>query len=99
MKNTNLNLSKIYENYPKISENTLFLTDFIENYKNDDNKEIKETDENTIVMEIKSEKNRYNACQKLYISKKNLKPEKLEIIEKNNNTRVYILYNEIEINI
>lgn len=50
-------------------------------------------------MEIKAEKNKYNVAQKLYISKKNLKPERLEIIEKNNNARVYILYNEIEINI
>ena len=45
-------------------------------------------------MEIKEETN-----QKLYINKTTLNPEKIEIINKNNGNKVYILYNEIEINI
>ena len=45
-------------------------------------------------MEINEETN-----QKLYINKTTLKPEKIEIINKNNGNKVYILYNEIEINI
>lgn len=98
IKNTKLNLSKIYTDYPKISENSLFLTEFTERYREATNKEIKESD-GKIIMNIKNEKNMYNTAQKLYIDRAKLKPEKLEIIDANNNAKVYILYNEIEINI
>lgn len=99
IKNTQLNLSKIYENYPNMSDNSLFLTQFIEIYKDLTEKGIELLDENTVVMNVKTDMNRYNIEQKLYIDKKSLKPTKLEIIDNNNKTKVYILYNEIEINI
>ena len=98
IKNTDLNLNKIYENYPNIEENNLFLTQFIKNYQTQNEKKIEKTDEN-IIMQVKENKNRYNVTQKLYVNSKNLKPEKIEIFDNNNNIRVYILYNEIEINI
>ena len=101
IKNTDLNLSKIYENYPNVSENNLFLTQFIQSYINgeEENKSINITDENEIVLEVKTNKNRYDVTQVLYVNMENLKPKKLEILDNNNNTKVYILYNEIEINI
>ena len=99
IKNTKLNLSKIYENYSQISENNLFLSQFIESYKNGSEKNIKNETENEVILEVKTNKNRYNITQKLYVNSKTLKPEKLEILDDNNNTRVYILYSEIEINI
>ncbi len=98
IKNTKLNLNKIYTGYPKISENSLFLTEFISIYDKVSNKQIKELD-GKIIMDVKNEKSNYNMAQRLYINKSNLKPDKLEIIDANNNTKVYILYNEIEINI
>ena len=99
IKNTNLNLSKIYENHPNMGNNNLFLTSFIEYYKDLTEKGIEDFDENTVVMEVKTDINRYNIEQKLYVDKKTLKPMKFEIIDNNNKTKVYILYNEIEINI
>ncbi len=99
IKNTNLNLSKIYENYPNMSDNNLFLTSFIEYYKDLTEKSVKIIENNTILMEVKTDVNRYNVEQKLYVDKETLKPRKLEIMDNNNNTKVYILYNEIEINI
>ena len=99
IKNTNLNLSKIYENHPNMENNNLFLTSFIEYYKDLTEKGIEDFDENTVVMEVKTDINRYNIEQKLYVDKKTLKPMKFEIIDNNNKTKVYILYNEIEINI
>ena len=98
IKNTDLNLSKIYENYPNIEENNLFLTQFIKNYQTQNEKQIKKENEN-IIMQVKENKNKYNVTQKLYVNSKNLKPEKIEIFDNNNNIKVYILYNEIEINI
>lgn len=97
IKNTDLNISKIYENYPYISKNSLFLNDFINEYKNNGKKEIEEKD-GTIIMKIETEE-RYNKKQNLYIDKQNLKPKTLEIIDMNENTRVNITYNEIELNI
>lgn len=98
IKNTKLNLNKIYTEYPKISENSLFLTEFISIYEKTESKEIRESD-GKIIMTVKNQKNTYNTTQRLYINKSNLKPEKLEITDTNNNAKVYILYNEIEINI
>ena len=99
IKNSQLNLSKIYENYPFIEENNLFLTDFIKEYKESENKKIEELDDKIILMTLNSDKNIYSNVKKLYINKQNLKPEKIEILDNNNNIKVYILYNEIEINI
>lgn len=99
IKNTELNLSKIYENYPSLSENNLFLTQFIESYKNQEEKSITQYDENTILMQVKTDRNRYDVWSKLYVNKEKLKPEKLEVVDNNNKIKVYILYNEIEINI
>ena len=100
IKNTNLNLSKIYENYPNICENNLFLTQFIQSYANEkENKTLNVSDENKVVMQVKTNRNKYDVTQVLYVNMQNLKPEKLEILDNNNNKKVYILYNEIEINI
>ncbi len=97
IKNTNLNISKIYENYPYISNNTLFLNDFINEYKNSEKRKIEEI-QGTIVMMVETQE-RYKKKQNLYIDKKTLKPKTFEIIDMNENEKVYITYNEIELNI
>ena len=97
IKNTNLNISKIYENYPYISNNTLFLNDFINEYKNDEKRKIEETQE-AIIMKIETQE-RYKKKQNLYVDRKTLKPKTFEIIDMNENEKVYITYNEIELNI
>ncbi|MBR6504886.1 MAG: hypothetical protein IKT41_04160 [Clostridia bacterium] len=98
IENTKINLTKIYEEYQHIVSNTLFLSTFIENYKNDENSNIKTENEN-IVLECKIKNdNQYQNSQKLYISKNTGMPIKMEIKDANKNTLVYILYNEIKIN-
>lgn len=96
--NTKFALNKIYENYQYISNNSLCLSDFIEKYKNSNSKKCKENEE-YVIMELKlEEENRYMAYEKLYISKKTLKPIKMEIEDINKKMLVYILYDEIKIN-
>lgn len=96
--NTKLALNKIYENYQYISNNSLCLSSFIEKYKSSSNKKCEENDD-TIIMELKvDEANKYVAYEKLYISKKTLKPIKMEIQDINKKMLVYILYDEIKIN-
>ena len=99
IENTDLNLTKIYEQYQYISENSLCLNEFIEEYKNNDMKKYEEK-ENQVIMEIKKQnsKNEYIVTKKLYIDKSTKKPIKMEIQDINQNVLVYILYNEIKIN-
>lgn len=96
--NTKFALSKIYENYQYISNNSLCLSSFIEEYKSSNNKKCEENDD-TIIMEIKfEESNKYITYKKLYISKRTSKPIKMEIEDINKKMLVYILYDEIKIN-
>lgn len=98
IKNTNLNVKKIYENYSYIESNILSLASFIEDYKQSESKEIKE--ENGIVtLQVKlSNNNKYTMEKTLYINKNENKIEKMEIKDTTQNVRIYILYNEIEFN-
>ncbi|MCI9016537.1 MAG: hypothetical protein HFJ53_05185 [Clostridia bacterium] len=99
IENTKIGLNKIYENYKYLSENSLCLYNFVENYKQNNNSIYKE-ENNQIIMETKIEnnKNKYSIYKKLYIDKQTAKPIKLEVQDINQKILVYILYNEIKIN-
>lgn len=93
--NSNLDLKTIYENYTYVSDNILWLSDFIENYKNN-NGTI--TEENgVIIMETKCNKNKYNTYEKLYIDRNANKITKLVIEDENKKSKIYITYNKIKI--
>ena len=97
LKNTKLNLSKIYENYEYLANNFLCLETFITDYKENDDSKIYEQ-ENQVILETKNEKNQYKQIKKLYLDKNTAKPTKLIIQDINEKTVVYILYNEVKIN-
>ena len=98
IENTQLSLTKIIENYQEITQNNLDLSNFIENYKNNTNSKFKE-ENNQIIMETTAKtENNYQKYKKLYVSKENGKPQKMEIKDTNQNTIIYIIYNEININ-
>ena len=99
IKNTKLNLSKIYEDYEYLEENALLLNTFVNEYKIGN--EVTQTEtENEIVLEvkIKNEQNKYIKYKTLYINKNTGKPTKMEIKDITQKVLVYILYNEIKIN-
>ena len=98
IKNTQYNLSNIYENYPLVSSNFLYLTSFIEGYRSSENRTIKQVD-GKIQMSYTPKINKYNNKQILYINKSSLKPENLQVYDINNELKVDIKYNEIELNI
>ena len=89
VKNSKLNVSKIYSNYPYIDDNALWLNSFLKDYKNV-NPKIKE-EKNEFIIEIESQKIK----KRLYIEKNSKNISKMEITDANKNDRVYILYNEI----
>jgi len=93
--NSKLNLNTIYENYTYITDNVLWLSDFIQNYKENNGKI---TEENgIIIMETKCNENKYSAYEKLYIDRNANKIMKLVVEDENKKNRIYITYNKIEI--
>lgn len=97
IKNTMLDLQKVYNNYPYIESNNLWLNSFIEEYKISKNKKIFNEDENIIILiEVSTDsKIKY---KELYLDPKTLNPTKLLIQDNNKKAIIYILYNEIELN-
>ena len=97
IKNTKLNLNKLYEDYKYITNNQLLLKSFIDDYKN---KEIANFDENeeNIVLNVKTDVNKYIVYKTLIIDKSTGKPKELQVKDGSQNTLVYILYNRIEVN-
>ncbi len=98
IENTKLSITKVIEDYKDITQNNLDLINFIENYKKNPNSKWKE-ENNQIVMETTVEtSNNYQKYETLYISKEKAEPTKMEIKDTNQNTIIYIIYNEIKIN-
>lgn len=96
VENSNLNLEKIYNNYPYIESNILWLNSFIDEYRNSEQRNITEKNEE-IVMQIERKNDKKIATEELILDKKTLKPTKLSIMDNSKNVMVYILYNEIEL--
>ena len=95
--NQKLNLTTLYENYPYVVSNDLWLNSFINDYQNYENKK-SNVEQEQIVLEVKNETgNKYNLYKKLYIDTKTGKPTKLIVQDINQNTIVYISYTKIEI--
>ena len=98
IENSKLNLSKIYENYPYLGENSITLMSFINDFTEGEETKVLEK-ENEIILEVKLKNgNKYRAYKKLYIDKNTGNPTKLEIQDITQKTLIYILYNEIKIN-
>ncbi len=103
VRNTKLNLSKIYNEYKYLSENALLLSTFINEYKTGNEvKKIDNGDEIVLELKVKDENNKYMKkyikYKTLYIDKNTGKPTKMEIKDIAQKVLVYILYNEIKIN-
>ena len=97
IQNTMLDLKKVYNNYPYIESNNLWLNSFIDEYKSSKNRKIFDKEEN-IVMLIEINADSKIKYKELYLDKKTLKPTKLLIQDNNKKEIIYILYNEIELN-
>ena len=97
IENTEMQLSRIIENYQEITQNNLDLSAFIENYKYNTNSKFRE-ENNQIIMETTAQnENNYQKYETLYVSKENGSPIRMEIKDTNQNTIIYIIYNEIKI--
>lgn len=98
IENTTLNLSQIFENYQGLEENALDINSFVQNYKNYDKSNFEEKDTEIIMKTKNINGNKYTQNKILYIDKQTKKPIKLIIQDNNQNTTIFIQYNEIELN-
>ena len=99
IENTKIGLSKLYENYNYITNNSLCINTFVNDYKTETNEKTIYEENDTIILEVKvKNENIYNANKKLYIDKKTAKPIKMEVQDVTQNLKVYILYSKVEIN-
>lgn len=98
LKNSQLDLSTVFENYNYLGDNHLDLITFIENYKKSDESKYEENETQVIMKTISQNDNKYTKYQTLYVDKETANPIKLEIKDDNEKTTVYILYNEVKIN-
>lgn len=96
LENSNLNLTSIFENYEYISDNSLDLSSFIEDYKKDEKAKLEEK-ENQIILKASSQ-TQASQYKVLYINKETGKPEKMDVQDTNKNIAIYILYNEVNVN-
>ena len=100
--NAKNNLKTMYENYPNLMENYLWINSFIEDYKVEKNggkASIKEENGKVIMMtKTRNENNKYIYSKELYINKEEGKIEKLIVQDINKKNLIYILYNEITVN-
>ena len=94
IRNTNLGLSKIYENYTYLNENILWLNFFIHICNNKGYTLEENNNELILITEIE----KYNYKGMLYINKKTSLPTKIEILDNSNKSKVYIEYKEIKLN-
>lgn len=96
IENKQLNLKTLYENGRGDLSN-ISLISFVKNFEQEG--EIQEQEEEIIMKtKIANSVNPYQMYQNLYISKTSNLPTKMELCDRNKNTTVYILYNEIKLN-
>ena len=98
LENSNLNLTKIIENYEFMEDNCLDLINFIEEYKKNENANFEEN-ENEIILQVECQNSNNNTkFRKLILDKKTGNPTKIEIKDTSKKTTAYILYNELKLN-
>lgn len=98
IKNTELKLSRIFDDYENLLNNPIDFNSFIGDYKNDDKKEIKENN-NFYIISIKSKDlgNKYTTNKTLYFNRDENKFERVEVKDINNNLRIIIEYSSFKL--
>ena len=98
IENSILDLKTIFENYNGLEDNSLDLTNFINEYRENHSSYYEEKNEEIIMTTKSNKENKYLKNKKLYIDKKSIKPKKLIINDNNQNTTIIIEYIEVELN-
>ncbi len=94
--NEKTNMQKIYENYKSVINNSLFLNNFIKDYKTNESEIIENEQEIIVKINLKND-NTYIKTKELYINKETKLPTKLLIKDDAQKINTSIIYNDIKI--
>ena len=98
LENTQLNLSKIFEEYNIMTQNDMDLEIFIKDFEeNVEKSKISENDNEMVLETVSKNDNKYTKNKTLYIDRKTKTPTKMEIKDMNKKITVYIVYTKVEI--
>ena len=97
LKNSQLNLVDVIENYQYVTDNCIDFMTFIKDYQNNEKSSKKEENDVIILETTSTTPNPYIKYKTLTIDKKTGKPLQMEIKADNKKTTIYILYNEVKI--
>lgn len=98
IKNTELGLEQVFENYEELTKNSLGLDSFIKDYRESEKAEVTEDEQYYMLFaKVKKLQNRYIENKTLYINKKTGKIEKIEVKDVNNQRTMFIEYTKLEI--
>ena len=97
IRNTKLNMEKIYDQYEFLLNNSLFLNVFIEDYKKNTSKIYEENDELIFEVKLDSSKSTYIKYKELHVDKISGVPRQLIIKDNTKKTCISIIYNDIKI--
>lgn len=97
IRNTKLDMEKIYDQYEFLLNNSLFLNVFINDYKNNTSKVYEENDELIFEVKLDSSKSTYIKYKELHVDKISGVPRKLIIKDNTKKTYISIIYNDIKI--
>ena len=97
IRNNNLKLEKIYENYKEFTDNSLLLSSFVKEYQESEEKEKTEKDGEIIIEYKLKNYSKYIKYKQLYFNKKTGKPTKMIIKDSSKQVKISIRYTSIEI--
>ena len=98
VKNTSLALSKVFNMYKEPFRNSLGLDEFINDYNDDDRKELVEKNGYYVAnVKVNNSDNKYIKSKTLYFNKEKNQIEKMEIKDINNNRTIIIEYTMVQI--
>ncbi len=97
IRNTKLNMEKIYDQYEFLLNNSLFLNVFIEDYKKNTSKIYEENGELIFEVKLDSSKSTYIKYKELHVDKISGVPRQLIIKDNTKKTCISIIYNDIKI--
>jgi len=98
IKNMKLDKCIIFEQYEDILNNPIDFCAFIEDYKNDSKKEVKEENQFYLIsVRCKDNRNKYATNKKLYFNRGKGKIDKVEVKDINNNEKIIIEYSNFKL--
>ncbi len=95
--NEKTNMEKVYENYKKVINSSLFISSFMEEFEEFPSQIQENENEIIIKIDLERKNNTYTRFKELYLDKTTGLPNKLLIKDNNQKINTSIIYNDIKI--